>query len=167
MQSWWWCNRNRDNMGPFNVLGWLMSSFLSFWRPKLLPSLCSASLSNCQCLPYDFKCRFWLHYTLHLCVLSFNLLPRQFRYFNYNFNFSGSQRFKLFLSVTFAQNFPTRMWMKILSLMFHTPAGLLAECTESFRLTGFVWNTKWNMFVTWEVWLNLTVAHFCLSALQF
>lgn len=52
--------------------------------------------------------------------------------------------------------------------MFHTNAGLFAERSESFKVTAFIKSAKWNTtFVTYEVWLNMTVAHFSLSALQF
>lgn len=44
--------------------------------------------------------------------------------------------FKVFLPVTFAQNLPTRMWMR-LSLMFRAHAGVFAGRTESFKRAGF------------------------------
>lgn len=84
MQSWWWCNRNMDNMGPFNVLGWLMSSFLfhfddqSFYRLYVLHH--SQTVNVCHMIlnvgfGYTILCT-CVFYLLICCLVSSGILIR-------------------------------------------------------------------------------------------
>lgn len=77
------------------------------------------------------------YFMLHTCVFNLVICCRASSHTSGGTFISVTRSiFKVFLPVTFAQNPPTRMWMR-LSLMFRAHAGVFAGRTESFKRAGF------------------------------